>query len=208
MRRIHKLVNERYAKAAAGFMRYVCYVVMAFFVVCLVLSIMGRQTFRLQTSTGFYERAICAEEDHDYSLRGFTVSSDDEIYVRADADDRVDLATRIGISLMYAFKLIPLFLGYLYLSRVFRNINRGEIFTGENSSCLLYYGLVQIFVALFVPFISMLICSVSNLFSGSLLSVSTGSNVLNGLFPGIAFVVAAYIIHYGIYLQDEVDHTL
>ena len=26
--------------------------------------------------------------------------------------------------------------------------------------------------------------------------------------PGIAFIVAAYIIHYGVHLQDEVDHTL
>lgn len=33
-------------------------------------------------------------------------------------------------------------------------------------------------------------------------------NMLNRLFPGIAFLVAAYIIHYGIRLQDEVDHTL
>ena len=33
-------------------------------------------------------------------------------------------------------------------------------------------------------------------------------SLLEALIPGIACVVAAYIIHYGIYLQDEVDHTL
>ena len=32
--------------------------------------------------------------------------------------------------------------------------------------------------------------------------------MLSALIPGIAFLVAAYIIHYGVHLQDEVDHTL
>lgn len=32
--------------------------------------------------------------------------------------------------------------------------------------------------------------------------------MLNSIVPSIAFIVAAYIIHYGISLQDEVDHTL
>ena len=44
--------------------------------------------------------------------------------------------------------------------------------------------------------------------SASQIMISTGSDMLNRLFPGIAFLVAAYIIHYGIRLQDEVDHTL
>ena len=32
--------------------------------------------------------------------------------------------------------------------------------------------------------------------------------MLDSLFTGIAFIVAAYILQYGIALQDEVDHTL
>ena len=32
--------------------------------------------------------------------------------------------------------------------------------------------------------------------------------MFNMLIPSIAFIVAAYIIHYGVHLQDEVDHTL
>ena len=31
---------------------------------------------------------------------------------------------------------------------------------------------------------------------------------MNTLFPSFAFLVAAYIIRYGLYLQDDVDHTL
>ena len=47
-----------------------------------------------------------------------------------------------------------------------------------------------------------------NLISVDSLSIGTGSTMLNDLIPSLAFIVAAYIIHYGISLQDEVDHTL
>ena len=40
------------------------------------------------------------------------------------------------------------------------------------------------------------------------MSIATGQGVLNTVISGIAFIVAAYIIHYGVHLQDEVDHTL
>lgn len=68
--------------------------------------------------------------------------------------------------------------------------------------------MIQFFAAFFVPFIKMFICYLTNLVSNSHVSISTGSDMLNNLIPSIAFIVAAYIIHYGINLQDEVDHTL
>ena len=63
MRSFQKLADARYARPAAQFMRYVCYFVIFFHVLCLVLSLMGRQTFVLHTSQGTYDRAIYAEED-------------------------------------------------------------------------------------------------------------------------------------------------
>lgn len=62
--------------------------------------------------------------------------------------------------------------------------------------------------ALFVPFVKILICYLTNLVSNSQISISTGSDMLNHLIPSIAILAAAYIIHYGIHLQDEMDHTL
>ena len=64
MKLIQKLVSERFASSAAQFLKIICYFVMAFFLLCLVLSCMGRQTFTLHASTGTYDRAIYAEEDH------------------------------------------------------------------------------------------------------------------------------------------------
>ena len=104
--------------------------------------------------------------------------------------------------------IVPMILAYWFLSRVFTNVNKEQIFTDQNAAYILYYGLLQIFSALFVPFIKLLVCGLANQSAASRITISTGSDMLNRLFPGIAFLVAAYIIHYGIRLQDEVDHTL
>ncbi len=208
MKGLQKLVNERYAKSAAQFMKFACYFIILFLLLCLALSFMGRQTFRLQTSTGTYDSAIYAEENHNPASRSFTVSMDDSIFVHANEDDQIDLATQVALSLMFAFHTVPLIFAYWLLSRVFANINEGLIFSEQNAFYLLYYGLIQLFVALFVPFIKLLICYIFNLISSSQITISTGSNILNHVVPSIAFIVAAYIIHYGIHLQDEVDHTI
>lgn len=208
MRIFQKLLVPSIAKPASCFMRFACYFIMLFYVLCLVLSFMGRQTFFLHTNTGTYERAIYAEENHTPHSRSMTVHMGDDIHVRTNDNDQIDLSTHLGLSFMYAINVVPLILAFWLLSRVFSNINKEKIFTEQNAAYLLYYGLLQLFVALFVPFLKLFICHFVNLFSGSQISMSTGQNILNGIVPSIAFIVAAYIIHYGIYLQDEVDHTL
>lgn len=208
MQLIHRLVNERFAKAASRFMKFVCYALMALCLLFLVLGFMGRQSFTLRTSTGTYENAIYAEEDHAPSSRSFTVSmTGDDIRVRANSEDRIDLATHIGLSLMFAFQILPMVLAYWLLSRVFSNISAGKIFTEQNAAYLLYYGVLQFFAALLVPLIKLLICFLTNLAADSQIAIAAGQKT-GAMVSSIAFAVAAYIIHYGIHLQDEVDHTL
>lgn len=205
---IQKLTDQRFAQSAARFMRFVCWLLIGLLALCTLLSFMGRQTFFLHTKDGSFENAICAEEDHAPQSRGITVGTDDDIHVWADGSGRISPAVRIGLSLMYAVHTIPAMLAFWFLSCVFSNISEGRIFTDRNAACLLYYGLLQIFAAVFVPFFRLLLCPVVSLISGNQMSVSTGQNMLGTLIPGIAFLVAAYIIHYGVNLQDEVDHTL
>ena len=169
---------------------------------------MGRQTFFLHTKTGNFERAIYAEENHNTHSRSMTVSMGDDIHVWTNSSDQIDLTIQLGLSLMYAVNTIPMVLAFWFLSRVFSNIYRGEIFIEKNASCLLYYGLLQLFVAVVVPFIKLFLCWLTNLVSDGRMAVSTGQRMFNMLIPSIAFIVAAYIIHYGVHLQDEVDHTL
>ena len=208
MKFIQELANERFARPAAQLMKFACYFVICFYVLCTVLSFMGRQTFFLHTKTGTFERAIYAEENHNSYSRSMTVHTSDDIHVWTNDNDRIDPTIQIGLSFMYAINMVPMIFAYWFLSRVFSNINKGEIFTEQNSSYLLYYGLLQFSVAVFVPFIKLLICWLINLVSNGRVSISTGQTMFNMLIPSIAFIVAAYIIHYGVHLQDEVDHTL
>ena len=208
MKLFQTLANERFARPAAGLIKFACYFVICFYVLCTVLSFMGRQTFFLHTKTGNFERAIYAEENHNAHSRSMTVSMGDDIHVWTNSSDQIDLTIQLGLSLMYAVNTIPMVLAFWFLSRVFSNIYRGEIFIEKNASCLLYYGLLQLFVAVVVPFIKLFLCWLTNLVSDGRMSVSTGQRMFNMLIPSIAFIVAAYIIHYGVHLQDEVDHTL
>ena len=208
MKFIQKLANERFARPAAQLMKFACYFAICFYVLCTVLSFMGRQSFFLHTKTGTFERAIYAEENHNAHSRSMTVFTGDDIHVWTNDNDQIDLTIQIGLSLMYAVHIVPMIFAYWFLSRVFSNINKGHIFTEKNSSYLLYYGMLQFSVAVFVPFIKLLICWLTNLISNGLMSISTGQAMFNMLIPSIAFIVAAYIIHYGVHLQNEVDHTL
>lgn len=208
MKFIQELANERFARPAAQLMKFACYFVICFYVLCTVLSFMGRQSFFLHTKTGTYERAIYAEENHAAHSRSMTVFTGDDIHVWTNDNDQIDLTIQIGLSFMYAVHIVPMIFAYWFLSRVFSNINKGQIFTEKNSSYLLYYGMLQFSVAVFVPFIKLLICWLTNLISNGRMSISTGQAMFNMLIPSIAFIVAAYIIHYGVHLQNEVDHTL
>ncbi len=177
MKFIQKLANERFARPAAQLMKFACYFVICFYVLCTVLSFMGRQTFFLHTKTGTFERAIYAEENHNSHSRSMTVHTSDDIHVWTNDNDRIDPTIQIGLSFMYAINMVPMIFAYWFLSRVFSNINKGEIFTEQNSSYLLYYGLLQFSVAVFVPFIKLLICWLINLVSNGRVSISTGQNI-------------------------------
>ena len=208
MKFIQQLANERFARHAAQLMKFACYFVICFYVLCTVLSFMGRQSFFLHTKTGTFERAICAEENHNAHSRSMTVFTGDDIHVWTNDNDQIDLTIHIGLSLIYVVHIVPMIFAYWFLSHVFSNINKGEIFTKQNSSYLLYYGILQFSAAVIVPFIKLLICWLINLISNGRMSISTGQAMFNMLISSIAFIVAAYIIHYGVHLQDEVDHTL
>ena len=208
MKFIQKFTEERFAKSAARFLKFACYFVICVVVLCTILSFMGRQTFSLHTGTETFPLAIYAEEDHDPSSRGLTVYMNDDIHVWTRGSNQIALATHVGLSLMYAVQMVPMILAFWFLSRLFSNIQGGRIFTEKNASCLLWFGLLEFSVAVFVPFLKLLICWITNLASDNRISIATGQDMLSMLIPSIASIVAAYIIHYGVHLQDEVDHTL
>lgn len=202
------LLNERFVRKAASFLQAACWLAICFFALVTVLACLGRQQFTLVTSTDVYEGAIYAERDQGWLSHSFTVTASDSIRVTADSDDGVDLATHIGLTLMFAAQALTGMAGYWLLSRVFANIAQGRIFVEQNARGLLGYGLLQIYAVFLLPFVKLLICNLANLVSDSQIAAWSVQIGPDKLFPSIAFLVAAYIIHYGITLQDEVDHTL
>ncbi len=208
MKMLKPLLNERFVRKAASFLQAACWLAICFFALVTVLACLGRQQFTLVTSTDVYEGAIYAERDQGWLSRSFTVTASDSIRVTADSDDGVDLATHIGLTLMFAAQALTGMAGYWLLSRVFANIAQGRIFVEQNARGLLGYGLLQIYAVFLLPFVKLLICNLANLVSDSQIAAWSVQIGPDKLFPSIAFLVAAYIIHYGIALQDEVDHTL
>lgn len=202
------LLNERFVRKAASFLQAACWLAICFFALVTVLACLGRQQFTLVTSTDVYEGAIYAERDQGWLSHSFTVTASDSIRVTADSDDGVNLATHIGLTLMFAAQALTGMAGYWLLSRVFANIAQGRIFVEQNARGLLGYGLLQIYAVFLLPFVKLLICNLANLVSDSQIAAWSVQIGPDKLFPSIAFLVAAYIIHYGITLQDEVDHTL
>ncbi len=208
MKMLKPLLNERFVRKAASFLQAACWLAICFFALVTVLACLGRQQFTLVTSTDVYEGAIYAERDQGWLSHSFTVTASDSIRVTADSDDGVDLATHIGLTLMFAAQALTGMAGYWLLSRVFANIAQGRIFVEQNARGLLGYGLLQIYAVFLLPFVKLLICNLANLVSDSQIAAWSVQIGPDKLFPSIAFLVAAYIIHYGITLQDEVDHTL
>ncbi len=208
MKLIERFANGRFAQPAALVMKVVCYFIIGFYILCTILSLMGRQTFFLHTKTGAFEQAIYAEESHDAHPSGMTVRTGDDIHVWTNENDQIDLTIQIGLSLLYAVQTVPMILAYWFLSRVFSNTHKGRIFTRQNASYLLYFGLIQFSAAVFVPLLKLGICWLVNLVSDSRMSLSTGQDMLNMLIPGAAFMAAAYIIHEGVRLLNEADHTV
>lgn len=208
MKLIERFANGRFAQPAALVMKVVCYFIIGFYILCTILSLMGRQTFFLHTKTGAFEQAIYAEESHDAHPSGMTVRTGDDIHVWTNENDQIDLTIQIGLSLLYAVQTVPVIFAYWFLSRVFSNTHKGRIFTRQNASYLLYFGLIQFSAAVFVPLLKLGICWLVNLVSDSRMSLSTGQDMLNMLIPGAAFMAAAYIIHEGVRLLNEADHTV
>ena len=89
-----------------------------------------------------------------------TVYTGDDIHVWTDGGDQIEPVVRIGLSVLYAVNTIPMVLAFWLLSRVFSNVQNGRIFIEQNASFLLYYGLIQFFAAVFVPFIKLAVCGV------------------------------------------------
>lgn len=195
-------------RPVAQLMRLACYGGMLLCVLNLLLCLMGRQTFTLHTGDQVYENACFAEETYGSGVLGFTAQMEDEVHIRTGSDGEIDPAIPVGLGLVYLAGTVPMLFAYWALSRVFSNVAAGQIFIEQNAACLFRFGVIECAVALLLPWLKLLLCWGISLIADGELTMSTGAGWQNALFPGAAVLVAAYILHYGVQLQDEVDHTI
>ncbi len=209
MKKLNGMLTQHRVNKMVGFLNFACYVMVALCIGAIVLSILGRQTFTLHDSTGMHELAMLADTEYGArDKRGINITTDPVGTLHVYANDEIDTAARIGISALVIVSVLPMFFAFWHLTKVLSNIKRGAIFIEENARRILYFGLLQLFSAVGVPILQVLICAVSTAISANELYVSTGQNMIAGIFTSMAFLVAAYIIRYGVHLQDEADHTL
>lgn len=205
-----KFKDKESLQNISRFLMTLCYLAIALFIGTLILSFMGRHSYHLQYGNSDYPNAIYAENNHDYSSRGLTVSvNDNNIRVYAHSDNgKIELITYIGIVITSALSIIPMIFAFWFLAKLFSNVSRGNIFIRDNANYLLYYGIIRILLGVVIPFIKYLVITITDTISADSISINTGSDTMNLLITGITFIVASYIINCGINLQDEVDHTL
>ena len=204
-------------------MAVVCYLVVAFFICGLILSGMGRQRFMLfregTTETNAYAEIIGeamvvtkgneGAEPATYAKNGLNqpnVSLSDQIYVIAQ--DEVSVITSIGLTVTYFTGVLPWALSYFFLARVFGNISRGQIFVEENSEALARCGIIGLLGAVICPFLKLLVIHIFNALSPDMISIATGNRMPGEILQSLVIIVAAYILHHGIQLKDEVEHTI
>lgn len=209
MKTVKFLLDQKLVTKVSKLMKIFCNIVIVLFILLLALSFLGRLQYILHADGTTYEHAIYAEENHNFTTRVLTANSNDGLRVHAAADDgTIELLTYIAIVFMYAINIIPLIFAYRFLAKVFDNVAKGEIFVEKNAHYLLCFGIIQGVVAVAVPFVKLLIVQIANALVADRIFLAAGSNMISQLVPSMAFLVAAYIISYGVRLQDEVDHTL
>lgn len=207
-----RIFSERTAKGTARVLSFWCALVIVFYGMALVMSAMGRMTFTLHGPDGQMKHAIWADMPYeagtDFGSGSMRITLTDEIHAWADDGGLLSMAQKIGLVLIMAARVVPMMAAYGALGGVLNRVSRGEIFTDKNARGLMAYGVIRLVAAVAAPFAQLGICSVVTAMGAGELTILTGQGMMNELLPSLGFIVAAYIIHYGVHLQDEVDHTL
>lgn len=203
-------LSAKRAHHIAVVLQSVCYLMTFLALLTIVLVLLGRVEVNLTTPAGHYQNALLLEKDHEATTRFLIASlSNQQVYLNMiGTDGSVDIATWLGIALIGTLRVLPIGLCFFWMSRFFGNLSQGRVFIASNADILLYSGGLLVAGGLLVPFLNGLVLPwVINQFSANVLSISANLD-MSSLFIGAGLLVMAYVFHYGIYLQDEADHTL
>lgn len=207
---MRKLMTAERANQLARVLQTVCMLMVALAVLIAVSVLFGRVKVAMNTPEGYYENALLLEEDHNVDFRFLYAGlSDLNIHLDTTATQgEVNIMTYLGIVVMSFSVLIPGAYAFFVMALFFGKIAKGEVFTTSNASLLLRGGTVLLICTILTPIFNVyIIPELINKFTSNVISTGVGMNFMQ-LFAGAILLVMAYVFHYGIYLQDEADHTL
>lgn len=202
------LESERNAQSIAILLQGICYFVTAVALAGAVLVVLGRVEMDITTPSGHYDRALLVEQDREATARFlFTRISEQDVYLTLKTET-AGFFTRLCVALMGLVQAVPAGFCFFFLAGLFRNIAEGRVFVARNAAIFFRSGLILVIASLAGPVLEGLVLPwLINRFTEDRILLSLSVNY-TALFFGFVLLVAAYVFHYGIYLQDEVDHTV
>jgi len=200
-------MSEKKAHEIAVILQGICWLMTLFAMTVAVLVLLGRVEVSLTTPAGHYEGVLLLEKDHNVTSRFlFTQISDQKVFLQTEGT--VGFVTWLAISLIGIVRVFPMGFCFFLLTGFFKNISEGKVFVAPNANILLNSAGALIIASLITPILNAFVFPLLiNHFTANRLTISVSPN-FTGLFFGAVLLVMAYVFHYGIYLQDEADHTL
>lgn len=207
---MNKWISEKHANKIAIVLQVICGLLALLAVVTIVLALLGRVQMVISAPGGVYERALLLESDHTVSSRAmFTTFKNTQMRLNTiNSGGVVDFVTWFGVALISVGNILPAGLCWLLMNGFFKNIAQGKVFMEDNAKILQRSGQVLGISALVVPLLNGYgFPWMVNTFSSNQLYI--GQNIdVTALLVAAILLVMAYVFSYGIYLQDEADHTL
>jgi len=206
---LSKLVQKKVARRFASALQILCWLMMLLAGLSIVLALLGRVEVALNTPQGYYENALLAAEDPGASTRLFFIKlSGHDIRLTVTVDGGIGAAAWMGVALLCIIRLAPIGVCFFCMACFFGNVVEERVFVTSNAALLLRTGCVLLAASLIGPLLNAyMVPWLVSVFSANTLSVGVQLDLSQMVF-GAVLLVAAYIMYYGIELQDEVDHTL
>lgn len=200
----------KHASKLAQLLQGLCYFLVGLAVLSVILILFGRMEVDMTLPEGHYSNALLLEKDHSVESRVFLIDlSFLDIHVDTrPADGKTELVTIVGIIIMSLATLAPHGYSFYLIARFFGNVANGNVFVPVNATLLLRCGTVFVAAALIAPILNgFAMPAIINLVTDNHVSTNASIDFIS-LIGGVAALVMAYVFHYGIYLQNEADHTL
>lgn len=201
------LISEKNAGIIANFLRILCILMTSIAVIFILLVLLGRVELNIITPTEHFDHALLFEKDHNATSRFlFAKISNQTMFLSTDGT--IGFITWLGISLIGITNAFPMGFCFFQLSKFFKNISEARVFITHNAKLLLTSACVLIIASLAAPILNAFVYPMLiNQFTSNTLSLSITWKI-TGLLIGAILLVMSYVFYYGIYLQDEADHTL